>query len=81
MIAAIGAFAFAALAINRGEPVNAVWLVTAALAVYQVFGVPDYRAYLRHMRARHPGAPCLSEREFFARWVDHRYGRKGPRCC
>jgi uncharacterized short protein YbdD (DUF466 family) len=51
------------------------------VAYHQVFGVPDYRAYLQHMRSRHPGAPCLSEREFFARWVDHKYCRKGPRCC
>jgi uncharacterized short protein YbdD (DUF466 family) len=50
-------------------------------AYHQVFGVPDYQAYLQHMRARHPGAPCLSEREFVAHWLDHKYGRKGPRCC
>ncbi len=33
-IAVIGGFAFAAIALNRGESVNAVWLVTAALSVY-----------------------------------------------
>jgi len=34
VLAAVGAFAFAALALGRGESVNAVWLVTAALIVY-----------------------------------------------
>jgi carbon starvation protein CstA len=33
-IGIVGAFAFGAIALNRGESVSAVWLVTAALAVY-----------------------------------------------
>jgi len=40
-IAVIGAFSFAALALGRGESVNAVWLVTAALSVYLI----AYRFY------------------------------------
>ena len=42
-IAIIGAFSFAALALGRGESVNAVWLVTAALSVYLI----AYRYYSR----------------------------------
>ena len=34
VIGIIGAFAFGAIALKRGESVSAVWLVTAALAVY-----------------------------------------------
>jgi carbon starvation protein len=41
LIAIIGAFSFAALALNRGESVSAVWLVTAALSVYLI----AYRFY------------------------------------
>jgi carbon starvation protein len=41
LIALLGAFSFAALALKRGESVNAVWLVTAALAVYFI----AYRFY------------------------------------
>jgi carbon starvation protein len=41
LIAIIGAFSFAALALGRGENVNAVWLVTAALSVYFI----AYRFY------------------------------------
>ena len=40
-IAILGAFSFAALALGRGESVNAVWLVTAALCVYFI----AYRFY------------------------------------
>src|SRR5450755_2961926 len=40
-IVIIGAFSFAALALGRGESVNAVWLVTAALSVYFI----AYRFY------------------------------------
>jgi carbon starvation protein CstA len=41
VIAIIGAFAFAALALGRGENVSSVWLVTAALSVYLI----AYRFY------------------------------------
>ena len=41
LIAIVGAFSFAALALNRGESVSAVWLVTAALTVYFI----AYRFY------------------------------------
>lgn len=40
-VAILGAFSFAALALGRGESVNAVWLVTAALCVYFI----AYRFY------------------------------------
>ena len=40
-LAVLGAFSFAAIALNRGEPVSAAWLVTAALCVYFI----AYRFY------------------------------------
>ena len=43
LIAIVGAFSFAALALGRGEHVSAVWLVTAALCVYFI----AYRFYSR----------------------------------
>ncbi|RWR03707.1 carbon starvation protein A [[Pantoea] beijingensis] len=43
VVALIGAFAFAMLAISRGEHVNAVWLVIAAVACYSI----AYRFYSR----------------------------------
>jgi len=48
LIAIVGAFAFAALALGRGESVNAVWLVTAALSVYFI----AYRFYSKYIAER-----------------------------
>src|SRR5437868_10100614 len=48
LIAIVGAFSFGALALGRGENVNAVWLVTAALSVYLV----AYRFYSRFIAER-----------------------------
>jgi carbon starvation protein len=41
VIAVVGAFSFAALALGSGENVSAVWLVTAAVCVYFI----AYRFY------------------------------------
>ena len=42
-VALIGAFAFAMLALSRGEHVNAIWLVIASVACYSI----SYRFYSR----------------------------------
>ena len=47
-IGVLGAFAFAAIALKRGESVSAVWLVTAALAVYFL----AYRFYSKFLVER-----------------------------
>ena len=47
-VAIVGAFSFAALALGRGESVNAVWLVTAALTVYLI----AYRFYSKYIAER-----------------------------
>ena len=47
-VAVLGSAAFAVLALQRGEPVNAAWLVTAAVCTYLV----AYRFYGRVLAAR-----------------------------
>src|SRR5262245_4386769 len=47
-IAVLGAFAFAAIALNRNEPVSAAWLVTAAICVYFI----AYRFYSKFIAER-----------------------------
>src|SRR3954463_7827751 len=47
-LAIIGAIAFSIIALGRGETVNAVWLVTAALSVYFI----AYRFYGRFIANR-----------------------------
>src|SRR3977135_2029169 len=48
LIALAGAFSFGALALGRGESVNAVWLVTAALSVYFI----AYRFYSKFIAGK-----------------------------
>src|SRR5882757_3148233 len=48
LLAAVGAFALATLALGRGESVSAVWLVTAALIVYFI----AYRFYSKFIAER-----------------------------
>ncbi|HEX6136825.1 MAG TPA: YbdD/YjiX family protein [Casimicrobiaceae bacterium] len=57
------------------------WARQARQAWMQVCGIPDYERYLAHRAARHPDEPVLSRGEFFARAIDRKYRRSGPRCC
>lgn len=47
----------------------------------RVVGMPDYEAYLRHLRLVHPAWPIPSEREFFELYLQARYGDGPTRCC
>jgi uncharacterized short protein YbdD (DUF466 family) len=48
----------------------------------QIFGIPDYDAYLAHAATRHPDARVLTRDEYFAQAIERRYGGRGPgRCC
>jgi carbon starvation protein CstA len=48
LVVLVGATAFASLALGRGESVNSVWLVTAALCVYFI----AYRFYSKYIAER-----------------------------
>ena len=50
---------------------------TARLAI----GVPDYDAYLAHMRSHHPQCRAMSYREFFDERQQKRYGNGRTGCC
>ena len=50
---------------------------TARLAV----GVPDYDAYVAHVRRRHPDRTPMDPRTFFRERIEARYGRGRSRCC
>jgi uncharacterized short protein YbdD (DUF466 family) len=47
----------------------------------QLAGMPDYPAYLEHLRRHHPGAPAPSERQFYQEYLKRRYGDGPTRCC
>jgi uncharacterized short protein YbdD (DUF466 family) len=44
-------------------------------------GVPDYEAYLRHQRQRHPEQRPMTPAEFFDDRQKARYRRGTSRCC
>ncbi|BCT92951.1 hypothetical protein LYSHEL_19740 [Lysobacter helvus] len=52
-------------------------LQTARLAI----GVPDYDAYVAHVRAHHPGDVPMTREAFCVERMHARYGRGRSRCC
>ena len=51
-------------------------------AAEAMVGLPDYDAYLAHMRARHPNAELLTREAFFSNRQSARYGTSGSlKCC
>ena len=44
-------------------------------------GLPDYDAYVAHLRNRHPGQMIPSYEAFFRERQTARYGRGMSRCC
>jgi len=52
-----------------------------AALLRRLAGMPDYAAYLEHARRCHPGAPVLSERDYFREFLRARYADGPSRCC
>jgi uncharacterized short protein YbdD (DUF466 family) len=50
-------------------------------AIRRVAGMPDYQAYLEHLRRCHPERGVPTEREFYEEWVRARYADGPTRCC
>jgi len=47
----------------------------------RVCGMPDYSAYVAHVRAHHPDCPVPTEREFYDEYIRTRYADGPTRCC
>jgi uncharacterized short protein YbdD (DUF466 family) len=47
----------------------------------RVCGMPDYAAYVAHLRAHHPDRAIPTEREFYDEYVRTRYADGPTRCC
>ena len=41
-------------------------------ACRQIFGMPDYERYLAHAAERHPGAPVLTQSDFFVQAIERK---------
>ncbi|HEY3285588.1 MAG TPA: YbdD/YjiX family protein [Gemmatimonadaceae bacterium] len=52
-----------------------------AAVIRKIIGVPDYEAYVTHVRTQHPGQEPLSERDFHRERLTARYSQPGNRCC
>jgi len=60
------------------------WLARVArlaATVRRIIGVPDYQAYVAHVRACHPDREPMSEKEFVQERLTARYEKPGSRCC
>ncbi len=53
----------------------------AAHAARLAIGIPDYGAYVAHMRERHPGRTPMDREAFFRDRMSARYGKGRSRCC
>ena len=49
--------------------------------VRRVVGVPDYDAYVRHVRRHHPEAVPMPPDAFISQCWEEKYSRPGHRCC
>lgn len=49
--------------------------------VRRILGMPDYQAYVAHLRTTHPECPVPSERQYFEEFVRARYSGGPTRCC
>lgn len=56
-------------------------ITAGARIVRRVIGVPDYEAYVSHLRECHPEAEPLSHDKFVRERMEARYSRPGSRCC
>jgi uncharacterized short protein YbdD (DUF466 family) len=50
-------------------------------AVRRLMGMPDYSEFVQHVRACHPERAVPSEREYYERYLERRYGNGASRCC
>jgi uncharacterized short protein YbdD (DUF466 family) len=62
-------------------PVICALLTHTLTALRRMLGMPDYAAYLAHLRTRHPNCPEPTEREFYDLYLRSRYGDGASRCC
>ena len=56
-------------------------LARCLTALRRVAGMPDYVAYVDHLRRHHPQDPIPTERQYYAQYVTARYGDSPTRCC
>jgi len=56
-------------------------LARAATTFRRIAGMPNYDAYLEHLRAHHPECAAPSEKEYYELYLAGKYAGGGSRCC
>ena len=64
----------------RRDAVRSAWRRFVTIS-RRILGVPDYDAYVAHIRARHPDRAVPTKAAFFAERQRARYEGGGARCC
>lgn len=49
--------------------------------VKRIVGMPNYDAYVAHLREHHPGCAIPNEREYYELYLQGKYNGVGNRCC
>jgi uncharacterized short protein YbdD (DUF466 family) len=64
-----------------GQRGSGAALARLATMVRRISGMPDYRAYIEHVSRCHPNSTIMTEREYYAEYLDRRYADGPSRCC
>jgi uncharacterized short protein YbdD (DUF466 family) len=78
---AVSASPSAKSAMRHHRSALSAWLEGALRTLRRVAGMPDYLAYVEHLRSHHPDRTVPTEREFFTLFTESRYGPGPTRCC
>jgi uncharacterized short protein YbdD (DUF466 family) len=62
------------------EQLRDAWSAAKATARLAI-GLPDYEAYVAHMRAQHPETAPMTREAFAIERMQARYGKGRSRCC
>ena len=53
-----------------------------ASTIRRIVGMPNYDAYVAHLRAHHPESAIPNEKEYYDLYLEGKYnGGPGSRCC
>ena len=66
---------------KKPENLLTTWFSRAQETARLMVGIPDYDAYVAHMRTTHPDQQALSYEAFFANRMDARFGASNRRAC
>ena len=64
-----------------GKRIGSSMLARMKSVLCGISGMPNYEAYIDHVRRSHPGRLVLSESEYYEEYIRARYADGPSRCC